>query len=99
MMKISDLEDKTGYSRRYLEILFKNHIGFSPKTLATIFRFQKFYRKWATDRQYGELKEELYDHYFDQAHFVKEFKRMTGFSPQRFIREVSNEFGRKLSLH
>jgi len=98
LMTISELERRTGYTRRYLEILFKNHVGLSPKVMAGIFRFQKFYRKWAQRRPYDELKEELYDYYYDQPHFTKEFKRMTGFSPQRFTAEISNEFGRRLSL-
>ncbi len=98
LLPISQLERKTGYSRRYLEILFKNHVGFSPKIIAGIFRFQKFYSKWARGRSYNELKEELNNYYFDQAHFIKEFKRMTGFSPMQFTNEVSNEFGRRLSL-
>ncbi len=95
---ISDLERQTGYTRRYLELLFRNHVGLSPKVLAGIFRFQKFYRKWASDRPYDEFKDELYDYYFDQSHFTKEFKRMTGFTPRQFSQEVSNEFGRRLSI-
>jgi AraC-like DNA-binding protein len=98
LMTISALEEETNYSRRYLETLFGNHVGLSPKALANIFRFQKFYRKWASGRPYDEFKDELYKYYFDQAHFAKEFKRMTGFSPQHFTHEVSNEFGRQLTL-
>jgi len=95
---ISDLERETGYSRRYLEMLFKHHVGVSPKTFATICRFQRFYRIWAQGMPYNALAQEIYDHYFDQAHFAKEFKRMTGFPPLRFSREIANEFGRHLSL-
>src|SRR5262249_25694116 len=40
--------------------------------------------------------DELYQCYYDQAHFTKEFKRMTGYSPGKFTHEVSNEFGRRL---
>jgi methylphosphotriester-DNA--protein-cysteine methyltransferase len=72
-------------------------VGLSPKALAEIFRFQRFYRKWAQGLRYDVLKQELYDYYHDQAHFTKEFKRMTGYSPQKFTLEVSNEFGRRLS--
>ena len=98
LMSISELERKTGYSRRYFEILFKDYVGLSPKVLAGIFRFQKFYRKWAVGQPYEKVKDELYDYYYDQAHFTKEFKRMTGFSPLHFTNNVSNEFGRQLSI-
>ena len=98
LVSIRELEKGTGYSRRYLEILFKKHVGLSPKVLAGIFRFQRFYRKWAEQRPFDELKEELYDYYYDQAHFTTEFKRMTNFSPKHFTSAVSNEFGRRLSL-
>ncbi|MDE3057275.1 MAG: helix-turn-helix transcriptional regulator [Bacteroidota bacterium] len=99
LIGISDLERKTGYSRRYLEMLFKDHVGFSPKVLAGIFRFQKFYRKWALGLPYDKIKDELYSYYYDQAHFAKEFRKLTGFSPQYFTRHISNEFGRRLAAH
>ncbi len=98
LIPISELERQAGYTRRYLEILFKEHVGLSPKVLSGIFRFQKFYRRWAQNLPYDRLKDELYDYYYDQAHFDKEFKRMTGFPPGKFRDEISNEFGRQLAL-
>ena len=95
---IKELERKTGYSRRYLDLLFKQRVGLPPKVLAGIFRFQFFYRKWARGLSYDILKERLYDYYYDQAHFSKEFKRMTGHSPREFMTGASNGFGRRLSL-
>jgi len=97
-MPIQELERRTGYTRRYLDLLFRQHVGFSPKVLAGIFRFQKFYRQWARGLHFNEIKQELYEYYYDQAHFTKEFKKMTGYSPRKFTDEVSNEFGRRLSL-
>ena len=96
-MAIRDLARQTGYSRRYLDRLFERQVGLSPKVLAEIFRFQRFYRNWAAGVSFDLLKAELYDHYFDQSHFSKEFSRMTGHPPQMFMREVSNEFGRRLA--
>ena len=96
-MSIRDLERQIGYSRRYLDRLFQQHVGLSPKVLAEIFRFQRFYRKWAAGASFDLLKAELYDHYYDQSHFTREFNRMTGHPPQTFMREVSNEFGRRLA--
>jgi AraC-like DNA-binding protein len=97
-LPMQQLQRQTGYTRRYLELLFQRHVGFPPKVLAGIFRFQKFYRKWARGQSYDALKGELYDDYYDEAHFCKEFKRMTGYSPRRFTLDVSNEFGRRLTL-
>lgn len=95
---VRELERRTGYSRRYLDILFSKHVGLAPKVLAGIFRFQTFYKKWALGAPFDSLKEELYDYYYDQPHFIKEFKKMTGYAPQKFTLEVSNEFGRRLIL-
>ena len=94
---IKTLERQTGYSSRYMELLFKEQVGVSPKTLARIFRFQRFYEKWARDRRYDLLTSEVYDYYHDQSHFAKEFKEFTGYAPRRFAAEVSNEFGRRLA--
>jgi AraC-like DNA-binding protein len=99
LVSINELQHMTGYSRRYLEILFNDHIGLSIKTIGNIFRFQKFYRDWANGQPYERIIDELYNYYYDQAHFTKEFKRMTGFSPKHFSSKVSNEFGRQLTLH
>jgi methylphosphotriester-DNA--protein-cysteine methyltransferase len=79
-------------------VLFKERVGLSPKVLAGIFRFQRFYRKWAEGRSFDLLRDDLYDYYYDQAHFTKEFRKMTGHSPRKFSREVPNEFGRRLAL-
>ena len=95
---IKELERKTGYSRRYLDLLFRQQVGLPPKVLAGIFRFQMLYRKWAQGLSYNLLRERLYDYYYDQAHFSKEFRRMTGYSPREFMTGVSNGFGRRLSL-
>ena len=95
---ISALEDKTGYGRRALEILFKKHVGVSPKTLAGIFRFQWFYRSFARDRSYESVKEHVYEMFYDQSHFTNEFRKMTGFSPRSYSRNIRNEFGRRVTL-
>jgi AraC-like DNA-binding protein len=97
-MPIKELEHKTGYTRRYLDLLFRQHVGLSPKVLAGVFRFQRFYQKWAQGLSCDFLKNELYDYYYDQAHFWKECKKMTGYSPREFMISVSNEFGRRLTL-
>jgi len=93
LVPIRDLELRTGYTRRTIDGLFLRHVGLSPKTLATIIRFQRVYRSWAGgDRPdfYADLEPDLY---FDQSHLIREFKRFTGFAPTQFTKQ-SNQFGR-----
>jgi AraC-like DNA-binding protein len=93
MVSVKELETQTGYSKRYLDMLFKEHVGVSPKRLASIARFQVFYQLWALEKSKTFFKDNLYTYYYDQSHFIKEFKRFTGLTPQKFA-EINNEFGR-----
>ncbi len=57
LIEVKELESKTGYSKRYLDLLFRDHLGVSPKTLSSILRFQSFYKAWAnteTDNFYKD---------------------------------------------
>lgn len=93
LVTIQELERKTGYSKRYLDQLFKNHLGISPKTFGTIIRFQHFYKAWANSDSLRFYQEDLHELYYDQAHFIKEFKRYTGYSPKQYATS-KNEFGK-----
>ena len=97
LLPIRHLERESGYSRRYLTMMFNRHVGLPPKALARIFRFQRIYRHWATGASFELLKSAAYDSYYDQPHFTREFKRMTSYSPRSYMREVPNEFGRTLA--
>jgi AraC-like DNA-binding protein len=90
------IQNRTGYSKRYLDMLFKEHVGVSPKAYAGIVRFQTAYQLWMQGRPQTFSRSHLGDYYYDQSHFIKDFKRFTGFTPQRY-RGVSNEFGRAFS--
>jgi AraC-like DNA-binding protein len=89
MVYIQSLETETRYSKRYIDMQFKRYIGVSPKTLASIIKFQKFYKLWAKDDSEQFFKEDLYLYYFDQSHFIKEFKRFTGFTPKKYMKRTS----------
>lgn len=88
LVKMDELERLTGYTRRTLSTLVQDHVGLAPKTLARVVRFQTVYRAWA--RWGAPLPLDLY---FDQSHFIREFKDFTGTTPTRFTPE-SNRFGR-----
>ena len=84
---------ETGYSKRYLDMLFKEHVGLSPKSLASILRFQYFYQSWSQGEADAFSKDALYAYYYDQSHFIKEFKRFTGYTPEKYF-ALATEFNR-----
>jgi AraC-like DNA-binding protein len=88
---VGTLEDKTGYSSRWLYEKFIDKVGVSPKNYSSILRFMHFYEPWARNPSY-DFNNDIYHYFYDQAHFIKEFKRFTGLSPLRFVRS-ENEFG------
>jgi AraC-like DNA-binding protein len=93
LITVNELESKTGYSRRWLYDKFTDKVGVSAKNYSSIVRFMQFYERWARTGDYNNVKANLYEYFFDQAHFIKEFKRFTGSSPLRFVKS-ENEFGR-----
>ncbi len=65
MISIGDLAKETGYSARHLGRLFRKTVGLAPKFFARVVRFQ--HAKKVGSR----------DNYFDQSHFLREFKEFT----------------------
>jgi AraC-like DNA-binding protein len=97
LVTVTELERKTGYSSRWLHEKFTEKVGVSPKNLSSIIRFNQIYERWARpcgpDFLKEDIKENIYHYFYDRAHFVKDFRRFTGFSPLKFARS-ENEFGR-----
>jgi AraC-like DNA-binding protein len=93
LVTVAELARKTGFSSRWLYEKFMEKVGLSPKNLSSVVRFMQFYGQWAKNPTGDFFKEDVYRYFYDQAHFIKDFKRFTGVSPQRFVRS-ENEFGR-----
>lgn len=90
---INELEKKTGYSSRWLNMKFADKLGISPKNLSTIIRFNQYYNAVANNNEMDFMQNAFYDHYYDQSHFLKEFKRFTGQSHSGF-NNATNNFGK-----
>ena len=93
MISIQELAAHIGYTKRYVDRLFQEHVGVSPKSLASILRFQAVYQGWMQQRSPTFFRTHWPTYYYDQSHFIKEFKRFTGFTPQHYT-TIVNEFGR-----
>jgi AraC-like DNA-binding protein len=81
---ISNIINKDKSTRRQLERMFKKQIGISPKQLGKVIRLQTAL-KLLLNQESEKLTNIAYKcEYYDQAHFIKDFKEFTGVSPKEF---------------
>lgn len=71
--------------RRSIERKFLKQVGLSPKQLGKIVRLQTAL-KMILNRQSDSLSKIAYESdYYDQAHFIKDFKEFTGINPKNYL--------------
>ena len=86
-LSVSELSDIKQVSRRQLVRKFSSTIGLSPKQLSKTVRLQAALKTLLVkeDANFTSLAYE--NEYFDQAHFIKDFKEFTGLTPKEFYGE------------
>lgn len=89
---IKQLIDKTGYSHKHMLHLFEKQVGLTPKYFARIAKFQQVLKNidagkpvsWASlANEYG---------FYDQAHFINDFKHFSGINPSAYFTERAEDF-------
>lgn len=79
-----------GYSQKHFISMFKQQVGIPPKQYMKIMRFQNAILQ--IERSGSALWSEiaLQSGFYDQAHFIHEFKSFSGFTPGEYIRRKSD---------
>jgi len=87
MININDLSLTLNTSRRHLERQFVRATGLNPKQYARISRLQHIL-SLAGQKEYTSLTDLAYEGgFYDQAHFIRDFKAFTGLSPKQYFSE------------
>ena len=91
---IGDFARTTGLGCRQLHRHYQNRFGISPKTYCSIQRFICAQGLLARGKDLGLAEIALQCHFYDQAHFIKEFKRFSGFTPAAYRkkRQMSDSY-------
>lgn len=76
----------TGISPRQLRRLFQFYIGDTAKTFSKVVRFQNILRAKPSTQSLRENKLFFDVGYYDQAHFINEFRNFYGVTPTRAFR-------------
>jgi AraC-like DNA-binding protein len=88
---INELAGESGLSRRQFERSFKHLAGFSPALYARIIRFQALVDH--PTPQYEKLAQMAQNlGYYDQAHFINEFRMFSGHPPTRYLKKTTTLF-------
>lgn len=74
-------ELQAGISPRQLRRMFHHYIGASPKTFSKVVRFQHLLRQINSLTELRRSTAYFDSGYFDQAHFIREFKAFYGLTP------------------
>ena len=87
IINVSLLASKACLSRKQFERVFSQQIGISPKQYLKIIRFQfsLFQKQQNNNLNITELAYE--SGYFDQSHFINDFKSFCGLTPKQYFTE------------
>lgn len=78
-----------GIGMRRLEQRFKNEIGISPKLFLRTCRINAVIEKMKESTNQSLTQLALEHNYYDQSHFIKDFKQFTGLNPSQFLKSIN----------
>ncbi len=88
-IKIDNLSNEMHYSKRYINMIFNNNIGIGPKIFSKALRFNMSF-DILNKRNYSNhasIATKL--GYYDEAHFLKDFKQFSPVSLKEYIKEIN----------
>lgn len=89
---IRSLSDKIGYSHKHFVHLFEKHVGISPKIFSRICKFQCALQMLEKNQPVNWVQVAHDCGYYDQAHFINEFKRFSGINPSAYFNHRGEHF-------
>lgn len=85
-IRIRELNEKLFISQSPFEKRFRKLVGTTPKKFASIVRFNTVLKDLKAEKSLADICYE--NRFFDQAHFIREFKQFTGDTPENFKRKL-----------
>ncbi|MEO9485633.1 MAG: helix-turn-helix domain-containing protein [Ekhidna sp.] len=84
---IYEVTEQLGISSKTLERRIKKHFGLTPKKLLNIIRFNDSTAHMKS-KSTNKLMDVLAFGYYDQSHFIRECKRITGLTPTQLFNKL-----------
>jgi AraC-like DNA-binding protein len=84
VVRVDELAERHAMSPRTLQRLFRRYVGVSPKWVLQRYRLHEAAERIAEGRDGDWAATALELGYFDQAHFIRDFKALIGASPAQY---------------
>jgi AraC-like DNA-binding protein len=88
IIKVDALVERFNLGKRTLQRIFSQYVGVSPKWVIMRYRLQEAADQLAHSEHVNWPKMALDLGYFDQAHFIKDFKMIVGRTPAEYARSI-----------
>lgn len=88
LLKISELVDLTGYSSRYINLLFDTYLGCSAKQFCKNVKMHTILNDLNRKEIPSLLDFSIKFNFYDQSHFIHSFKDFTGVSPKEYMEKI-----------
>ena len=89
IIKISELEELSGYTSRYINRIFENELGLSAKQLCSTVKFQFLLGDLNKGDACSLTTLSCNYSFYDQSHFIKAFRDCTGKTPSQYTEEIA----------
>ena len=90
-IKVAEMQERTGYSVRYINKAFIEEMGFSPKTFCKIIQFQRALEFLNYDAPDKMTDAAVFLGYYDQPQFIHDFSRYAGITPKKYLNLVEEQ--------
>lgn len=89
-LNIARMNAQIGYSQKHFTEMFRKSVGVNPKSYLKIMRFQKTVRTidGSNEIDWGLIAQDC--GFYDQAHFINDFKHFSGFTPEQYAKINTN---------
>lgn len=91
MVNFASLSNIIGYSQKHFISIFKKYVGVAPKTYLRIIRFQKAIAEMEKSGNIHWSALAADSGFYDQAHFIHDFRRFSGFTPSEYLSKKNGE--------
>lgn len=89
-INLGRLNRKIGYSQKHFISMFRKQVGLTPKKYLRINRFQQALGEIERSGKIDWTRIAQKCGFYDQAHFIADFKRFSGFTPEEYLRKKNH---------